>query len=220
MSIAENHGGLYRNLAELRATNGQAENNFFKTFGLDYKYLENGNDIESLVNLFEEVKDIDHPIVLHIHTEKGRGYQPALENKEAFHWHMPFDLETGQSKVTDSGKSYSSIMLDYMDKKVSEGLPLVAINAAIPGIFGLKQFAAKYPDRYIDAGIAEQFTITFGGAMAAAGARPIIFHNSTFVQRAYDQFWHDLAINEEPAIVIVKGGVISGSDETHQAHQP
>jgi 1-deoxy-D-xylulose-5-phosphate synthase len=107
-------------------------------------------------------------------------------------------------------------MLDYMDKKVSEGLPLVAINAAIPGIFGLKQFAAKYPDRYIDAGIAEQFTITFGGAMAAAGARPIIFHNSTFVQRAYDQFWHDLAINEEPAIVIVKGGVISGSDETHQ----
>ncbi len=216
MSIAENHGGLYRNLAELRATNGQAENNFFKTFGLDYKYLENGNDIESLIHLFEEVKDIDHPIVLHIHTEKGRGYQPALENKEAFHWHMPFDLETGQSKVIDSGKSYSSVMLDYMDKKVSEGLPLVAINAAIPGIFGLKQFAAKYPDRYIDAGIAEQFTITFGGAMAAAGARPIIFHNSTFVQRAYDQFWHDLAINEEPAIVIVKGGVISGSDETHQ----
>lgn len=216
MSIAENHGGLYRNLAELRATNGQAENNFFKTFGLDYKYLENGNDIESLINLFEEVKDIDHPIVLHIHTEKGRGYQPALENKEAFHWHMPFDLETGQSKVIDSGKSYSSVILDYMDKKVSEALPLVAINAAIPGIFGLKQFAAKYPDRYIDAGIAEQFTITFGGAMAAAGARPIIFHNSTFVQRAYDQFWHDLAINEEPAIVIVKGGVISGSDETHQ----
>lgn len=216
MSIAENHGGLYRNLAELRATNGQAENNFFKTFGLDYKYLENGNDIESLIHLFEEVKDIDHPIVLHIHTEKGRGYQPALENKEAFHWHMPFDLETGQSKVIDSGKSYSSVILDYMDKKVSEGLPLVAINAAIPGIFGLKQFAAKYPDRYIDAGIAEQFTITFGGAMAAAGARPIIFHNSTFVQRAYDQFWHDLAINEEPAIVIVKGGVISGSDETHQ----
>lgn len=201
MSIAENHGGLYRNLAELRATNGQAENNFFKTFGLDYKYLANGNDIESLIHLFEEVKDIDHPIVLHIHTEKGRGYQPALENKEAFHWHMPFDLETGQSKVIDSGKSYSSVMLDYMDKKVSEGLPLVAINAAIPGIFGLKQFAAKYPDRYIDAGIAEQFTITFGGAMAAAGARPIIFHNSTFVQRAYDQFWHDLAINEEPVVI-------------------
>ena len=125
MSIAENHGGLYRNLAELRATNGQAENNFFKTFGLDYKYLENGNDIESLIHLFEEVKDIDHPIVLHIHTEKGRGYQPALENKEAFHWHMPFGLETGQSKVIDSGKSYSSVMLDYMDKKVSEGLPLL-----------------------------------------------------------------------------------------------
>lgn len=216
MSIAENHGGLYRNLAELRATNGQAENNFFKAFGLDYKYLEEGNDIEALTALFEEVKDIDHPIVLHIHTQKGRGYEPAVENKEAFHWHVPFDLATGQSKNQPSGETYTSIMLDYMDKKIAEGLPLVAINAAIPGIFGLKQFAAKHPERYIDAGIAEQYTITFGGAMAAAGARPIIFHNSTFLQRAYDQLWHDVAINKEPAIIIVKGGVISGSDKTHQ----
>lgn len=216
MSIAENHGGLYRNLAELRATKGQAENNLFKSFGLDYKYLEEGNDLEALIALFEEVKGIDHPIVLHIHTEKGRGYLPATENKEAFHWRGAFELETGALKATPAGKSYTSIMLDYMDQKLSEGIPLVAINAAIPGIFGLKQFAAKYPERYIDAGIAEQFTITFGGAMATEGVRPIIFHNSTFLQRAYDQLWHDIAINKEPAIIIVKGGVISGSDETHQ----
>ena len=216
MSIAENHGGLYRNLAELRESNGRAENNFFKSFGLDYKYLGNGNDIEALTALFEEVKDIDHPIVLHIHTEKGHGYPPALEQKENFHWRPAFELETGALKGTAPAKSYSSIMLDYMDQKISEGVPLVAINAAIPGVFGLKQFAAKYPERYIDAGIAEQYTITFGGALAAAGIRPIIFHNSTFLQRAYDQLWHDIAINDEPAIIIVKGGVISGSDMTHQ----
>lgn len=216
MSIAENHGGLYRNLAELRETKGASANNFFKTFGLDYKYLEEGNDIEALIHLFEEVKGINHPIVLHIHTEKGHGYAPAIENKENFHWRGAFDLETGALKAASSAKSYTSVMLDYLDKKMAEGLPLVAINAAIPGIFGLKQFASKYPERYIDAGIAEQFTITFGGAMAAYGARPIIFHNSTFLQRAYDQLWHDVAINEEPAIIIVKGGVISGSDKTHQ----
>lgn len=216
MSIAENHGGLYRNLAELRETKGTSENNLFKAFGLDYRYLESGNDIGALVQLFEEVKDISHPIVLHIHTEKGHGYAPALENKETFHWRGAFDLKTGALKSTSAAQSYTRILLDYMDKKITEGLPVVAINAAIPGIFGLKEFAAKYPERYIDAGIAEQFTITFGGALAAAGVRPIIFHNSTFLQRAYDQLWHDIAINKEPAIIIVKGGVISSSDQTHQ----
>ncbi|MFC4652077.1 1-deoxy-D-xylulose-5-phosphate synthase [Lactococcus nasutitermitis] len=216
MSIAENHGGLYAHLAALRASNGTAENNIFRAFGLDYKYLADGNDIQSLIALFEEVKDIDHPIVLHIHTEKGRGYEPARTDKENWHWHVPFDLATGESKNSGAGKSYTSIVLDYMDKKMQEGSPILAINAAIPGIFNLKSFAAKYPKNYWDGGIAEQFTITFGGAAALAGARSFIFHNSTFVQRAFDQFVHDLAINNEPAIVFVKGDVISGSDETHQ----
>lgn len=216
MSIAENHGGLYQNLAELRKTKGKAENNFFKTFGLDYKYLADGNDISSLISLFEEVKDIDHPIVLHISTEKGHGYEPAVNDKEHWHWHAPFDLETGKNKNQSSAENYTNLVLDYMDQKMQEGLPLLAINAAIPGIFDLKRFAAKYPEHYWDAGIAEQFTITFGGAAALAGARSFIFHNSTFAQRAFDQFVHDLAINNEPAIVFVKGDAISGGDKTHQ----
>jgi len=216
MSIAENHGGMYRELAKLRESNGQAENNLFKAFGLDYKYLEEGNDIQKLTALFEEVKDIDHPIVLHIHTEKGHGYDIATADKEHWHWRAAFDLETGELKNKPSGKSYSSILMDYMDKQMQAGQPILAINAAIPSAYNLKDFAKKYPKNYWDAGIAEQFTITFGGAAALAGAKSFIFHNSTFVQRAFDQFVHDLAINREPAVVFIKGDVISNSDKTHQ----
>lgn len=216
MSIAENQGGIYKGLAELRETNGQSVNNMFKAFGLDYKYLAKGNDLDALISLFEEVKDIEHPIVLHINTEKGHGYQPAVEMKEAFHWRSPFNLEDGSLKNTSSAKNYTRIILDYMDEKVSEGMPLVAVNGGIPMINNLKEFSEKYPENYVDAGIAEQYVTTFGGAVTAGGARAIIFHNSTFMQRAYDQFSHDLAINKEPAVVIVKSASISGSDKTHQ----
>ncbi|MCL2858384.1 MAG: 1-deoxy-D-xylulose-5-phosphate synthase, partial [Streptococcaceae bacterium] len=171
MSIAENHGGIYKNLEELRESNGQSSNNLFKAFGLDYRYLEKGNDIQSLIALFEEVKDIKHPVVLHIHTEKGHGYEPALANKEAFHWRSPFDLKTGALKNQSTDKTYNTVLLDYMDKKIQEGTDLLAINAAIPGLFGLKAFASKYPDNYMDVGIAEQYSITFGGALALAGTR-------------------------------------------------
>ncbi len=216
MSIAENHGGIYKGLAELRATDGQSPNNMFKAFGLDYKYLADGNNIEALISLFEEVKDINHPIVLHINTEKGHGYQPAIDMKEAFHWRSPFNLSDGSLKNTSTAKNYTRIILDYMEEKVAEGMPLVAVNGGIPMVNNLKEFAEKYPEHYVDAGIAEQYVTTFGGAVAAGGARAMIFHNSTFMQRAYDQFLHDLAINKEPAVVIVKSASISGSDKTHQ----
>ncbi|MEY8443286.1 1-deoxy-D-xylulose-5-phosphate synthase [Lactococcus ileimucosae] len=216
MSIAENHGGIYKGLAELRETNGQSPNNMFKAFGLDYKYLAEGNNLDALIALFEEVKDITHPIVLHINTEKGHGYQPAIDMKEAFHWRSPFNLEDGTLKNSRETKNYTRIILDYMEEKVSEGMPLVAVNGGIPMINNLKEFAEKHPENYVDAGIAEQYVTTFGGAVAAGGARAMIFHSSTFMQRAYDQFLHDLAINKEPAVVIVKSASISGSDKTHQ----
>lgn len=216
MSIAENQGGIYKGLAELRATDGQSPNNLFKAFGLDYKYLADGNNLEALISLFEEVKDINHPIVLHINTEKGHGYQPAVEMKEAFHWRSPFNLADGSLKNISSAKNYTRIILDYMEEKVAEGMPLVAVNGGIPMVNNLKEFAEKHPENYVDAGIAEQYVTTFGGAVAAGGARAMIFHNSTFMQRAYDQFLHDLAINKEPAVVIVKSASISGSDKTHQ----
>ncbi|MQW22502.1 MULTISPECIES: 1-deoxy-D-xylulose-5-phosphate synthase [unclassified Lactococcus] len=216
MSIAENHGGLYTHLEQLRESQGQLENNVFKAFGLDYRYLEKGNDINELIRLFEEVKDIDHPILLHIHTIKGLGYAPAENDKEHWHWHVPFDLETGMSLSRPSSETYVDLLMDYMDQKMQEGQPILAINAGIPMAYNLKKFADRYPENYWDAGIAEQFTITFGGAAALYGARSFIFHNSTFAQRALDQFIHDLAINEEPAIVFIKGDVINGSDKTHQ----
>lgn len=217
MSIDENHGSLYKNLAELRQTNGKSSNNLFKAMGFDYRYVDNGNDLETVIRLFEEVKDIDHPIVLHVHTEKGRGYQPAIDNKMKYHWHVPFDLSTGEVKQVTSGETFNMIIMDYLDKKMQTSTAsIAAVNAAIPGAFGLKTFQEKHPDHYFDVGIAEQHSITFASALASQGVRPVVFQSSTFLQRAYDQLSHDLAINENPVIILVGGGTISASDRTHQ----
>lgn len=217
MSIDENHGSLYKNLAELRQTNGKSSNNLFKAMGFDYRYVDNGNDLETVIRLFEEVKDIDHPIVLHVHTEKGRGYQPAIDNKMKYHWHVPFDLSTGEAKQVTSGETFNMIIMDYLDKKMQTSTaPIAAVNAAIPGAFGLKTFQEKHPDHYFDVGIAEQHSITFASALASQGVRLVVFQSSTFLQRAYDQLSHDLAINENPVIILVGGGTISASDRTHQ----
>ncbi|MFO7196197.1 1-deoxy-D-xylulose-5-phosphate synthase [Enterococcus faecium] len=217
MSIDENHGSLYKNLAELRQTNGKSSNNLFKAMGFDYRYVDNGNDLETVIRLFEEVKDIDHPIVLHVHTEKGRGYQPAIDNKMKYHWHVPFDLSTGEAKQVTSEETFNMIIMDYLDKKTQTSTaPIAAVNAAIPGAFGLKTFQEKHPDHYFDVGIAEQHSITFASALASQGVRPVVFQSSTFLQRAYDQLSHDLAINENPVIILVGGGTISASDRTHQ----
>ncbi|HIF1879797.1 TPA: 1-deoxy-D-xylulose-5-phosphate synthase [Enterococcus faecium] len=217
MSIDENHGSLYKNLAELPQTNGKSSNNLFKAMGFDYRYVDNGNDLETVIRLFEEVKDIDHPIVLHVHTEKGRGYQPAIDNKMKYHWHVPFDLSTGEAKQVTSGETFNMIIMDYLDKKMQTSTaPIAAVNAAIPGAFGLKTFQEKHPDHYFDVGIAEQHSITFASALASQGVRPVVFQSSTFLQRAYDQLSHDLAINENPVIILVGGGTISASDRTHQ----
>lgn len=217
MSIDENHGSLYKNLAELRQTNGKSSNNLFKAMGFDYRYVDNGNDLETVIRLFEEVKDIDHPIVLHVHTEKGRGYQPAIDNKMKYHWHVPFDLSTGEAKQVTSGETFNMIIMDYLDKKMQTSTaPIAVVNAAIPGAFGLKTFQEKHPDHYFDVGIAEQHSITFASALASQGVRPVVFQSSTFLQRAYDQLSHDLAINENPVIILVGGGTISASDRTHQ----
>lgn len=217
MSIAENHGGMYRNLQDLRESHGFAEDNIFRAFGLEYFYVKEGNDIAKLVEVFEKFKNINHPILIHIRTEKGHGYLPAVENKEAWHFKGAFDLETGKlASLQPAVRSYNDVIHEVMEKKIAEGSPIIAINGGIPGSFKLKDFAAKHPDRYYDAGIAEQFTITFGGAVAAGGARPIIFHNSTFLQRAYDQMVHDLAANNEPALIMLHGGVISDTAITHQ----
>lgn len=214
MSIAENQGGLYQALADLRASNGQAKNNFFTAMGFDYHYVSDGNDLKAMITAFEEVKGSSSPVVLHINTLKGKGYQPAVNNKERFHWSNPFDLKTGRLLKQPSGESYAQIIMDELDKQVKAGQPIVAMNAAIPGTFKLHEFEAKHPDRYLDTGIAEQDCLTEAAGLAKGGAKPVVFQNSTFMQRAYDQLSHDVALNDLPVIIMVNGG-INGGSKTH-----
>jgi len=216
MAIAEDHGGIYQNLRELRETNGTSSNNLFKDFGLDYRYVDDGNDLETMLTTFKEIKDVDHPIVLHVHTEKGHGYQPAITNKEAFHWHVPFDLATGQTLHPNTKETYTDVIHATLADELAAKTPITAITAAVPGTYDLKRFARQYPDRYFDVGIAEQESITFAAGQAQQGLRPIVFHSGTFLQRAYDQLSHDLGINKLPVTIMVAGGRINAGDPTHQ----
>ncbi|WEZ94870.1 1-deoxy-D-xylulose-5-phosphate synthase [Lactiplantibacillus plantarum] len=216
MAIAEDHGGIYQNLRELRETNGTSSHNLFKDFGLDYRYVDDGNDLETMLTNFKEIKDVDHPIVLHVHTEKGHGYQPAITNKEAFHWHVPFDLATGQTLHPNTKETYTDVIHATLADELAAKTPITAITAAVPGTYDLKRFARQYPDRYFDVGIAEQESITFAAGQAQQGLRPIVFHSGTFLQRAYDQLSHDLGINKLPVTIMVAGGRINAGDPTHQ----
>lgn len=216
MSIDENQGGLYKGLKELRDTHGQSSNNIFKFMGLDYRYVEDGNDLSEMIKVFKNVKDIDHPIILHVHTLKGKGFKPAEENEMEYHWRGPFDPQTGKSTEPAAKESYSAAVVDELEKQVAAGVPIMAMNAAIPGMFDLKRFQAKYPDNYWDSGIAEQECVTSAVAMATRGIRPVVFMNSTFLQRAYDQLVHDVALNDAPIVMIVRGGTISDDSATHQ----
>jgi 1-deoxy-D-xylulose-5-phosphate synthase len=216
MAIAEDHGGIYQNLRELRESNGTSSHNLFKDFGLDYRYVENGNDLETMLTAFKAVKDIDHPIVLHVHTEKGHGYQPAIDNKEAFHWHVPFDLASGATLHPNTGETYTDVIHATLEDELAAETPITAITAAVPGTYDLKRFGRKHLHRYFDVGIAEQESITFAAGQAQQGLRPIVFHSGTLLQRAYDQLSHDLGINKLPVTIMVAGGRINAGDPTHQ----
>lgn len=215
MSIAENHGGLYKNLKLLREIKGQAENNFFKTLGLDYVFVD-GHDIEALIETFSKVKDIDHPIVVHMYTIKGKGYDKAVENKEPFHYTMPFDLETGKLLGDFSAETYISILSNFLEENARRDKKVVGITAATPSFMGLNSLRTpEFKDQYIDVGIAEEHAIALASGMASQGAKPVAVFMSSFIQRTYDQLSQDLAINNNPALIVVNAGGISGADVTH-----
>ncbi len=217
MSIAENQGGLYKNLKELRESNGTCSNNWFKAFGFDYIYVEEGNNIQVLIDTFKKVKDIDHPIVVHIHTLKGKGYAPAVEHKESGHWSMPGLL----NKAEDSGnyeipECYETITKDYILNKVKEDKSVIAVNAATPGVFWWdSEFRNKLGKNYTDVGIAEQHAVAYSSGLAKNGAKPIFGVMTSFIQRSYDQLSQDLALNNSPATILVYWGGISSADATH-----
>ena len=217
MSIAENHGGLYKNLALLRETNGKAECNLFRSMGLDYKYVADGNDVETLIKTFQEVKDIDHPIVVHIHTEKGKGYAPAEQNKEPWHWSMPFDIETGKPKVEGGGEDYGNMTAEYLLEEMKKDKHLVAVTSGTPTVAGFfKNRREEAGAQHVDVGIAEEQAVAMISGMAKGGIRPVYNVYSTFIQRTYDQIAQDLCINGNPAVINVFCASLYGmNDITH-----
>ena len=216
MSIDENVGGLVTALKKLRDSNGETKENPFTAMGFDYRYVADGNDIKSMIEAFKAVKDVDHPILLHINTLKGKGYKPAIDEEEAHHWVMPFDLKTDKPLAPASeAPTANSVALDVVSEEIEKGTNLMAINAAIPGVFGLDKIKNKYPDHYTDVGIAEQESVAFAAGAAKEGAVPVLFENSTFLQRAFDQLSHDVAANDLPVVMMVAGGGISGTSKTH-----
>ena len=217
MSIAENHGGLYKNLAQLRETNGASENNFFKALGFEYYYVGEGNNVEALIETFNKVKDTEHPVVVHIHTIKGKGYEEAEKNKEAFHWVMPFDLENKESDISEFPESYTDIAGKFLLEKAKKDKKIVAITAATPAPVGLNYFRQEesLKEQYVDVGIAEEHAVAFASGIASQGGKPVLSILSSFVQRTYDQLSQDLAINNNPALIMVSWAGITGGDVTH-----
>lgn len=226
MSIAENHGGIYKNLRALRESRGTCEHNWFKAWGFEYKYLEEGNNIEKLIEVFKSVKGTDKPTVVHIHTEKGHGYAPAVANKEAWHWGLPFNLEDGSRPrkndvdnipQTAPQEDYGTLFSDWMLREMKQDKTLIAVTAGTPAAAGFTVDKRKEAGKqHIDMGIAEEQAAAMISGMAKGGLHPVWTVYSTFIQRTYDQIAQDLCINSNPAVInVVGGGVNSMNDITH-----
>lgn len=217
MSIAENHGGLYSNLKLLRETNGKAECNLFKAMGLDYVYVDKGNDIPSLIAAFQSVKDSSKPVVVHIRTLKGKGYAPAEAHKEQWHYNGPFDIETGKSLYEFDGEDYSGITCNYLMDKMKKDKSVVTITSATPTVMGFTEDKRKEAGaQFVDVGIAEETAVALASGIAANGGKPVYGVYSTFIQRTYDQLSQDLCVNGNPATIITFSASIWGmNDVTH-----
>lgn len=231
MSIAEDFGGMYGQLAKLRTSNGMAELNLFKAFGLDYRYVEQGNDVDALVEVLNEVKDIDHPIVVHIHTTKGLGFngeteayngsdgcnqtnpQPHAGQCEANHWQDP---EVSLGKPLDARKYYGEMAMASLERRFDNEPGLVVISPATPGSNGItRDFRERAGAHYVDTGITEEHAAAFAAGIARAGGRPVLATSATFFQRTFDQLQQELALNHVPATLLIFGAGISGADNTH-----
>lgn len=217
MSIAENHGGLYENLKLLRDTDGKAECNLFRAMGLDYVFVGDGNDIDQLIPAFSCVKDCTKPVVVHIVTEKGRGYAPAVKDKESWHWHMPFDIETGELKFRGGGEDYGELTAKYLMEKMDKDPSVCAITSGTPTVMGFtKNRREKYKGQFIDVGIAEEHAVAMASGIAANGGKPVYGVYSSFIQRTYDQLQQDLCINNNPVTILTFAASVWGmNDVTH-----
>ena len=225
-SISQDQGGIYENLAELRATGGKAENNLFRAMGLDYRYLEAGNDEAACEAALAELAGIDHPVVLHVHTKKGLGFAPAEADEESWHHVGPFDPVTGEKLsggrasggiVVTKPATYSDITGEHLLERMKADPGLVAISSATPYMMGFTpERREKAGKQFMDVGIAEEHAVTLATGLARAGAKPVYGVYGTFLQRTYDQLWHDLCLNAAPATILVFGSSAYGTtDATH-----
>lgn len=217
MSIAENHGGLYGNLRQLRESKGEAPCNFFKSLGLDYLYVDEGNDISALIAAFRQVKDASHPVVVHIHTQKGKGYAFAEQNREKYHWGGPFNLQTGEPKNRSTAEDYGDLTGRFLLEEMAKDPTLVAISSGTPTVLGFTPECRQQAGRqFVDVGIAEEHAVALASGIAANGGHPVYGVYSTFIQRCYDQLSQDLCINNNPAVIAVFAGTVNGmNDVTH-----
>lgn len=217
MSIAENHGGIYQNLKLLRDTKGKAECNLFKSMGLDYVFIEDGNNVSQVIDTLNKVKDINHPVVVHVVTQKGKGYAIAEANKEAWHWNMPFNIQDGSPKYTFDGEDYGELTGEYLINKMQEDKSVVAVTSATPAVFGFNQERRKLAGKqFIDVGIAEENAVAMLSGMSKNGVKAVYGVYSTFIQRTYDQLSQDLCINNNPVTILTFAGSVYGmNDVTH-----
>lgn len=216
-SISETHGGIYKNLAKLRETNGQASDNLFVSMGLDYVYEANGNDIEALIRVFSHVKNAKRPVVVHICTQKGKGYAPAEQNKEQWHWCMPFDRETGESLISFDGPDYTGIAREFVMDRAKRDPSFVVITPNMPGALGLSESDRReLGAQFVDVGIAEEQAVAMASGLAKRGAKPLVVTNTTFMQRTYDQISHDVCINRTAPVFLLNYNSFDGlTDVTH-----
>ncbi|MDO5516242.1 MAG: 1-deoxy-D-xylulose-5-phosphate synthase [Clostridium sp.] len=218
MSIAENHGGLYKNLRDLRESKGTIPCNFFKAMGFDYYYVEEGNNVNALIDVLSKVKDADHPVLVHIHTIKGKGYEPAETNREMWHAGGPFDREKGEYLYPmGSPESYAGKTAEFLMKAIKEDPTVAVVNAGTPGGFGfIEPWRKEAGKQYVDVGIAEEQAVAMISGMAKNGAKPVFCVYSTFAQRTYDQLNQDLCLNNNPAVMLVYLASVYGmNDESH-----
>lgn len=217
MSIAENHGGLYTNLRALRDSHGACDCNLFRAMGLDYLYVEDGNDIATLITVFNNVKDTKRPVVVHINTLKGKGYSFAEKEKENWHWHMPFDVKTGKSQEEPATESYGSLTCDYLMRKMKEDKTVVTVVASVPTNIGFTEDKRKEAGaQFVDVGIAEEHAVAMVSGIAKNGGKPVFATHASFLQRTYDQISQDLCVNNNPATLLVNTASVYGmNDITH-----
>lgn len=217
MSIAQNHGGIYQNLRLLRETDGEAPCNFFRALGFEYLFVHDGNNFNEIADALEQVKDTDHPVVIHMCTVKGKGYRFAENDKENWHYMGPFDIDTGEPKHKEEPvETYEALTASYLADKMRKDSAVTAITAGTPKVLGFgESLRRQFPKQFVDVGIAEGHAVAFASGIARAGAKPVFGVSSSFLQRTYDQLSSDLALNKSPAVILVFFAGIGGGSQTH-----